>query len=351
MVENFNVAIIGGGPAGTSAAIRCALAGARVVLLERSEFPRHRPGETLHPGIEPLLKQLGVWDRVEEVGFVRHAGVQVRAGGHESFQAFGTDTNGEWLGMQAWRAEFDQLLLDRAGELGVHIRQPCAAESAILRDGTVVGIQSDQGRLFADFVIDAAGGRHWLASELELPMPTDSPRLLARYGYVEGDFAAAHDAPILMADGNGWTWIARVREHTFQWTRLSWGGDSENDPPPILNEPPVELRSLTPMGHTCGADVTWRCATAPAGPGYFLCGDAAAILDPAASHGVLKAVMSGIYAGHLIEQIRSDLKNSAAAAAEYSDWFTRWFRHDVDALKGHYSDLGLSLAGFASNVA
>lgn len=338
--------VIGGGPAGSASAIRAALAGVRVVLLERNEFPRHRPGETLHPGIEPLLKQLGVWDRVEQVGFVRHAGIRVRSRGRDDFQAFGSDANGPWLGLQAWRAEFDQILLQRARELGVRILQPCSVGRAIVRDDTVVGVESDQGNIFADFTIDAAGSRHWLANELHLPRQTASPQLLARYGYVEGDYAEAHDAPILIADDNGWTWMARVRERTYQWTRLALCHGSENVSLPCADEPPIDLRSLTPTGHTCGADVTWRCVSAPAGPGYFLCGDAAAVLDPASSHGVLKAVMSGIYAGHLIEQVKSFCKCEDEASTEYSDWLTRWFRHDVEALQQHYQDMGLVFGEF-----
>ncbi|MFM9965433.1 MAG: NAD(P)/FAD-dependent oxidoreductase [Planctomycetaceae bacterium] len=221
--------------------------------------------------------------------------------------------------------------------------QPCAVGNAIVRDGTVIGVESDHGDILADFTIDAAGGRHWLANELHLPMQTASPQLLARYGYVEGDYAEAHDAPILKADAIGWTWIARVRERTYQWTRLSLRREVDDASQACVNEPPVELRALTPMGHTCGADVTWRCVSPPAGAGYFLCGDAAAVLDPASSHGVLKAVMSGIYAGHLVAQMRADLKSNDAAATEYSDWLTDWFRHDVKALKDHYSDMGCSI--------
>jgi flavin-dependent dehydrogenase len=49
-----------------------------------------------------------------------------------------------------------------------------------------------------------------------------------------------------------------------------------------------------------GADVTWRIISPAAGPGFFLVGDAVAVLDPASSHGVLKALMTGMMAAHLI---------------------------------------------------
>ena len=69
---NSSTAIIGAGPAGCAAAIELARAGKQVVLLETSTFPRHRPGESLHPGVEVIFEKLGVADAVNSAGFVRH---------------------------------------------------------------------------------------------------------------------------------------------------------------------------------------------------------------------------------------------------------------------------------------
>src|SRR5437868_433567 len=74
MAPNLNALVIGGGPAGCSAAITCAAAGLRVRLLERASAPLDRPGETLHPGVEPLLEQLGAADAVRSAEFLRHSG-------------------------------------------------------------------------------------------------------------------------------------------------------------------------------------------------------------------------------------------------------------------------------------
>lgn len=342
--ESSCVAIIGAGPAGTAAAIRCAMAGLSVVLLERAEFPRHRPGETLHPGVEPLLRQLGVWEQVEQAGFVRHSGIRVSVPGQESPQTieFGADASGPWLGIQAWRADFDQILLRRAISLGVRTLQPCDVKEILVDNGAVIGVELNEGRIQAEFTIDAAGGRHWLAKKLQIPMTIESPRLVARYGYFEGDDASTRDIPMLTADTDGWTWIARVRERTYQWTRLGKSAASRDKKDPCLSPPQGPLTTDGARIAALGADVTWRCATVPAGAGYFLCGDAAAVLDPASSHGVLKGLMSGIYAGHLIEQIQLGLKSESAAAVEYSDWMLRWFQHDVVELRKHYSGMGLA---------
>lgn len=337
-MDHFDVIVIGGGPAGSAAAIRSAQSGARVVLMERSTFPRHRPGETLHPGIEPLLQQLGVWDKISEAKFVRHSAIRIRRGGLDTVQSFGSDASGQWDGLQAWRSEFDTLLLNRARDLGVTVIQPCKVERAMIHDRRVVGVISDSGPISADFTIDAAGGRHWLANELRLPLQVESARLIVRFGYAEGDLPDNWDHPLLCIEENGWTWIARVRNQVFQWTRLAGGcSDSEIS----VDEVPSQLRELRHTGHVAGTVVTWRCFSAAAGNGYFLAGDAAAVLDPASSHGVLKAIMTGIYAGHLIEQIRDGQKSSDFAAQEYSEWLGRWFQHDVHKLRKMYTEFGL----------
>src|SRR4051794_38865437 len=83
-----------GGPAGASAARVAAGSGCRVVVIERAAFPRHRPGETLHPGLEPLLRQLGAWEAVAATDPVRPHGVwQDRPSGSD-FSPYGADAGG-----------------------------------------------------------------------------------------------------------------------------------------------------------------------------------------------------------------------------------------------------------------
>ena len=93
-IFNFPVVIIGSGPAGTAAAISLAQKGLAAVIIERESFPRHHPGETLHPGIEPLLRQLAVAEEVLSAGFLRHEGNWVQWEGEGRFVPFGADATG-----------------------------------------------------------------------------------------------------------------------------------------------------------------------------------------------------------------------------------------------------------------
>jgi flavin-dependent dehydrogenase len=329
-----DVVVGGGGPAGSAAALWCVRQGLRVVLLEREPFPRHRPGETLPPGVEPIFAQLGVAEAIAAAGFTRHRGIWVSWSGPRRFDPFGRDRGSSWYGFQAPREQLDRILLDAVSGPFAVVRQPSRALHPLCDRGRVIGVATSDGPLFARWVIDASGGAHWLARRLAIPLLFASPRLIARYGYVTGNCPERDEAPEIAADEMGWSWSARIAPGRYHWTRLSL---SEHDP--LRDRPPAELANLTPQGRTRGADVTWRIVAEPAAPGYLCVGDAAAVLDPASSHGVLKGLMSGMMAGHVIAQAESGTASIAAATEAYSAWLRDWFRADVSALRRMYQAL------------
>jgi 2-polyprenyl-6-methoxyphenol hydroxylase-like FAD-dependent oxidoreductase len=105
--------VVGAGPAGAAAAIAARNAGLRVTLIEREASLRSRPGEAVHPGIEPLLARLGVRDAVLAADFLRHDGHWVEwAGDFRRFVPFGTDADGPWRGFQMWRPAFDAIMIE-----------------------------------------------------------------------------------------------------------------------------------------------------------------------------------------------------------------------------------------------
>ncbi len=277
--------------------------------------------------MEPLLKQLGVLEPVLAAGFLRHKGNWVQWEAGSEFFPFGEDDSGAWLGFQAWRADFDAILLNQARALGVEIIQPCHA-SRLLMDGCrVIGIETSQGTFQAAKILDAAGDHHWLAQQLGLQISYHSPRLIAYYGYVTGSCPARDHAPAIVADSCGWTWTAKVRPQLYQWTRLSFV--DQKIPKDWL---PNEFQGLKIYQPMRAANVSWRIVSQPAGCGYFILGDAAMVLDPTSSHGVLKAIMSGIWVSDAIASELLSRLTEQQAIDQYCLWIHNWFRHDVKNL-------------------
>jgi flavin-dependent dehydrogenase len=266
----------------------------------------------------------------------RHPGIWIDWGGPRRFEPFGDDVNGPWSGLQVKRSDFDRMLLARAREVGVDVRQPCAVTGLRRQRGAVWGVTTCTGLLGATIVIDASGAARRLGRALGIASPPYSRRLIARYGYVYGACPVRDDAPALVGDASGWTWTARVWPRTYQWMRVSFNKSQ------VADWLPDELQGLLPLRAVRAADVTWRMVAQGAGSGWFIAGDAAAVLDPTSSHGVLKAIMSGMVAGHLSAAVVRQQALAGEAALAYHRWLKEWFAADAARLRQFYWQLGLS---------
>jgi len=324
-----DILIVGGGPAGCAAAITARKAGLDVVLLEARATPVCVPGETLHPGIESIFAHLGIRDRICAAGFHRQRGIWVEWGAPRVFEPYGDDTNGPWLGFQVDRAKFSALLLDAVRARGVSVLQSHRAICILRERERVIGVGTTEGELRARWVIDAGGGRHWLANQLGLKVERYSPPLVARFGWHKAIQVASND-PSLSACCDGWDWEAPINSDRIAWCKL-------RILPHAKPSQGTSLKKSAVQGTTVNAacDVTWRRVPRCAGAGYFMLGDAAAVLDPASSHGVLRAIMSGIKAAHAIVEIFRGLPETVAIR-DFNAWLTDWFNHDVRALKTLY---------------
>jgi hypothetical protein len=138
---------------------------------------------------------------------------------------------------------------------------------------------------------------------------------------------ARDDAPALVGDASGWTWTAKVWRDTYQWTRLAFdrprtGGRLDStgiSGAQALRPHPRRRRNLAAHDRT-------------AGKGWVLIGDAAATLDPTSSHGVLKAVVSGMTAGHLVAAVLDGKAPADSAVEAYHEWLAQWFAIDAEKL-------------------
>jgi len=165
----WDVVVVGGGPAGSSAATFLALSGLRVALFEREPFPRFHVGESVMPAAMLLLEQLGARDALEKAGF------QVKYGGSFHDQESSAERIFYFLSGQPWpsysyqvpRADFDALLLDNARARGVTVLQPATVESAEFEAaGVTFTATTAAGPLTgrAAFMVDASGRSSFIAS-------------------------------------------------------------------------------------------------------------------------------------------------------------------------------------------
>jgi len=295
--------ILGAGPAGCAAAICARQAGMSVVLLDLQRAPKAIPGETLHPGVEPILKSLGVWDTVLQQKFHRHRGIwHEDKSGQRKFVPYGGDASEPWLGFQVDRVRLNGILQSRAKKLGADIVRVRRVDGVIAASGSaVLGVMAEDSEYAARFTLDATGRHGWLANRLGLVSDSVSPAQRVRFGWTRTSFSDHVSQPLFQEQRDGWNWTCPIGNGRSAWVKL------RRNP-----------------GYR-GMDYTWRIFRECAGPGYFLLGDAACLMDPSAANGVLRALMSGMYSVHLISATDCGLATTSQAAAEYRRWFSDLF--------------------------
>lgn len=319
----FDATIVGAGPSGLAVAICCAEVGLKVCVLERAVFPRECVGESVHPGVEALFSRLGIASAVADAGFERYAGIRVVRGGKESFDTFGGSRRKPWKGFHLWRPDFDQILLNRAKALGVAYFERCG-RSEIKIETRRVSVRTRLGGIDSELVVDATGRNRWVARQLGLRVRTCSRPLIAQYGYRRGLSQVCRDIPLFVQKADGWDWIARVRVDLYQWILLR-NGKCRSGPQPL----PDWLMELGEEQPSRGADVTWRFVPECAGERYFLVGDACSVIDPSASHGILKALSSGILAASCINKVlQGKSADQERITNGYMAWQWKWFQRD-----------------------
>jgi flavin-dependent dehydrogenase len=299
----------------------------RTALLERTAIPVEKPGETLHPGVEPIFRKLGVRDSVLAANFVRHHGFWRVTNGEHAFMPY-APAGQKWFGFQAVRSRLEEILIRAALSSGVDLLTPFRANDAVVEHGRIAGIIAGNNIIPCRIVIDCTGATQWLRRRLELKNTFASKRLIARYAYSSQPALGDGVYPVFRWDENGWTWSAPVGQAQHAYVSLDLAGFRN-------------YAACYEVPGTRGADVTWRLLHECAGQGYFIAGDAAAVLDPASSHGVLKAMMSGMLAAELAAKVIRKMMPARVSSDYFRAWTANWFWSDVAALRKLYGDAGL----------
>jgi flavin-dependent dehydrogenase len=214
-------------------------------------------------------------------------------------------------------------------------KEATTARHVIMRNGRVDGLVCEGLEIRARWVFDATGQRAWLARKLNLRADRSRSAVRVRFGWKEGSDRCLEGQPLFRRRQGGWEWFAPLGDGRTAWVTLDQTA-----------EPGVERSIGLPHDRKAatGLDMTGRLHPSCAGPGYFLLGDAAALLDPASSNGVLRALMSGMLAADLVVRAISGYEEEAACQA-YANWIAALYKHHVDGLGGLYRRMDREQAG------
>lgn len=348
MNKDYDVIVIGGGPAGAAAATLTAQQGHRVLLLERARYPRFKIGESLMPATWWTFERMGVVDKLKSSNFVRKYSVQFynRTGkGSAPFYFQETDPHESSVTWQVLRSEFDALLLEHAAEQGVEVRRGANVKDVLFDDAgghRAVGVQAEvEGEGTLDLscrvVVDATGQTALISRKLGIRQPDKELKKASFFTHFEG----AHRDPgidegatlvIHTETADAWFWYIPLPDD-----RVSVGvvgspeyllAGRQGDPQALFEEevarcpglkPRLEgARQLFPVQAT--RDFSYR-ASRVAGDGWVLVGDAFGFLDPIYSSGVFLALKSGEMAADAIHDALTADDVSAARLGAFGPLF------------------------------
>ena len=215
--ELCDIAVIGGGPAGSTAAALLALRGYTVIVLEKAHHPRFHIGESLLPMNLPIFERLGVLDKVRALGVFK-PGADFEADNERGYntyafaRAVGSSPPHAY---QVWRQDFDKMLFERARECGAQAREGhevVKVEQTGARD-TRLDVDIDDGRNYsiqARYVVDASGRDAMLSTKWKLRRKNAEHQSAAIFGHFRGaEPRAGEDAgniSIYRFD-HGWMWM------------------------------------------------------------------------------------------------------------------------------------------------
>ncbi|MDW5329551.1 tryptophan 7-halogenase [Plantactinospora sp. KLBMP9567] len=364
--EQFDVVVVGGGPAGSSLSTLVAMRGHRVLLLEKEKFPRYQIGESLLPAtVLGTCNLLGVGDELRRAGFT------VKRGG-----SFKWGTNPEpWTldfvasipglqvpepAYQVERMKFDDLLLRNARRNGVDVRENCTV-GGVLRDGDrVTGVrfvdrEAQPRTALARYVVDASGNGSRIHQEVSgQRIYSDFFRNIALFGYFRGGkrLPAPYSGNILSAAfKSGWFWYIPLRPDLTSVGAVvsremadKVRGDREQALRALIAESPLISDFLdgvprvtegvygtirTRKDYSYSAPSFWR-------PGMVLVGDAACFVDPVLSSGVHLATYSGLLAARSINAVLAGDVPEATAFDEFESRYRREYGNFYEFLVSFY---------------
>ena len=337
-----DVLVVGGGPAGSTAATLLAEQGYRVVLLEKAHHPRFHIGESLLPANLPLLDRLGVTAQVRAIGMEKWGAEFVSPwdGRRQEFLfARGWDKSLP-MAFQVRRSEFDEILLRRAQQAGVRVVEGCRArEVSFAANGVTLEAEHDDGRterFEAAELVDASGRDTLVGNRLDLKRRSRRHNSAALYAHFSGaqrvEGRRGGNITIFWFD-HGWFWYIPLADGTTSVGAVIWPKylktrrgsvrqfflDTIALCPPLAEQ--LKDATLTSEVEATG-NYSYTCSKTH-GERYYLVGDAYTFIDPVFSTGVMLAMHSAAAAAQSIHVSRTQPHRARAARRA----FDRTVRH------------------------
>ncbi len=339
LTSECDVLIIGGGPAGSTAAALLAERGYAVTLLEKEHHPRFHIGESLIPANLPLFEKLGVADEINAIGMEKW-GAEFVSPWHDNKQVYefaGAMDKSMPMAYQVRRSEFDEILIRNASRKGARVVEGCQVKDVVFSaDNTSAEIKAchDDGSIeivTARFILDASGRDTFLGNHFKAKQRNKKHNSAAIYGHFSGverhEGKAAGNITLYWFD-HGWFWLIPLADGTTSIGAVMWPYyfKMRNKKPleQFLQETialcaPLSARLnnatlVSPVEAT--ANFAYQCDHTH-GHNYLLLGDAYAFIDPVFSSGVLLAMQSAFVGADTVDICLSNPKQAAAALKKF----------------------------------
>lgn len=318
----WDVIVIGGGPAGSTAATTLAQAGRKVLVLEKEKFPRFHVGESLLPYNRQIFDDLGVWPKLESAGFMPKRGAQFLMGnGHQkvrldfskgAFTAFPQ-------AIQVERSKFDNILLTHSREAGAEIREQAQVlDHRVEKDSVTVRYRTPEGgeqEATGNFLVDASGLSNFTANKNSLREYYSAHKKIAMFRHWRGvDMPKGEESGdiLIVRRENSWFWMIPLEADKVSIGLVMDRGDfqaSGKKPEEVYLDAIATTRAVSmrcaeasPMCDlSVVSDFSYRNGSLIS-PRVVRVGDASGFIDPIFSSGVLLAMTSGQQGAQVVNE-------------------------------------------------